>query len=303
MSQTPTQMQLGLVVSSHGRHVVVETAEGTRVLCHPRKKNNLALVGDQVQWMASTDEGVIEAVLPRKNELYRQDEMRTKSFAANIDLLLILIAAKPEFSETQLTRALIAAQSAGIQAMIVLNKSDLVEDFERSWARLKDYPGMGYQLHKLSIKHDPDSFSGIMKGLLNKTTLLLGPSGVGKSTFINHAIPSALVQTQEISQALNSGKHTTTSSTLYWVDAEKRTALIDSPGFQSFGIHQIDPAKLSQYMPDLDRNAKQCRFYNCTHLHEPGCGVRSALEQGDISPNRYKIYEQLYEELSQPKNF
>lgn len=303
MIQSPTSLQNGLVVSGHGRHVVVETQDGTRVLCHPRKKNNLALVGDHVQWIASTDEGVIEAVLPRKNELFRQDEMRTKSFAANIDLLLILIAAQPEFSETQLTRALIAAESAGIKALIVLNKSDLIKDFDRAWERLKNYPQMGYQLHKLSIKHDPDAFASIMKDLQHKTTLLLGPSGVGKSTFINHAIPQAFVQTNEISLALNSGKHTTTATTLYWVDADKRTALIDSPGFQSFGIHQIAPSKLSLYMPDLHRNAKSCRFYNCTHLHEPGCGVRSALDLGEISPNRYKIYQQLFEELSQTRGF
>jgi ribosome biogenesis GTPase len=303
MNQAPAQLQQGLVVSTHGRHVVVESDQGDRVLCHGRKKNNTALVGDRVQWLTSTDEGVIEAVLPRKNEFFRQDEMRTKSFAANIDLLLILIAAKPEFSETQLTRALIAAQAAGIEVMIVMNKSDLDEEFKRSWERLMHYPEMGYEMHQLSIKHDPTSFDSVMKRLMHKTTLLLGPSGVGKSTFINHAIPSALVQTQEISLALNSGKHTTTSTTLYWVDAQRSTALIDSPGFQSFGIHQIDRAKLSQYMPDLDRHSKECRFYNCTHLHEPGCAVMHALSQGKISASRYKIYEQLFEELSHSKNF
>jgi ribosome biogenesis GTPase len=137
---------------------------------------------------------------------------------------------------------------------------------------------------------------------VGKTTLVLGPSGAGKSTLINLLKPGALAQTGEISQALNSGKHTTTRTTWYWVDDQHTTALIDSPGFQEFGLNHIEPAKLAHYMPDLQSHSSDCKFYNCSHLHEPGCSVISALESASnphgISPNRYKIYSDLHAELS-----
>ncbi len=295
--------RLGLVISGHGRHVLIETDEGERILCHPRGKKNLALVGDRVEWLASKDEGTIEKVLPRKNEFYRQDELRTKSFAANIDQLLILIAAEPEFSEIQLSKALIAAHAAQINALIVLNKADLIKPFEAAFKRLAPYQAMNYEVRALSIKENQEAFKKLLASLHGKVTLLLGPSGVGKSTFINTAIPHTNLWTQEISQALNSGKHTTTTTTLYWVDNDKQTALIDSPGFQSFGIHQIDPHSLGRYMPDIQAHLSGCKFYNCTHLHEPNCEVQTAVQQGLITPSRYRIYQQLFEELSQPKNY
>ena len=139
--------------------------------------------------------------------------------------------------------------------------------------------------------------------LQRKTTLVLGPSGAGKSTLINALVPQAQVFTQEISQALNSGKHTTTSTTWYWVDTAKATALIDSPGFQEFGLHHIEPMQLSSLMPDIKAHAQACKFYNCTHLHEPGCGVidqvKSTTSPSEISPARYRLYSDLFAELSQ----
>ena len=142
-----------------------------------------------------------------------------------------------------------------------------------------------------------------MERLQNKTSLILGPSGTGKSTLINQFIPNALVSTGEISHALNSGKHTTTSTNLYWVDAERKTALIDSPGFQEFGLHHIDAMQLAAYMPDFKPHVSECKFYNCTHLHEPGCGVQAAVETGKINASRYKLYGMLFAELTQPKYY
>ncbi len=292
--------QDGLVIAGHGRHVVVESPNGERRICHPRGKKSQAVVGDRVWWQASEDEGTIEAVQERRNLLYRQDEIRTKSFAANLDRVLILMAAEPEFSEMQLTRALIAAEAAGIAPLIALNKQDLAEAFERAWARLAPYRNMGYEVLPLSLRNNAEALGALLRNLQGKTTLVLGPSGVGKSTLINRLVPDALAATNEISQALNSGKHTTTSTTWYWVDRAQGTALIDSPGFQAFGIHHIEPTHLALCMPDVKAHADHCRFYNCTHRHEPGCGVREALGQGLISPSRHKIYEQLFDELSQP---
>ncbi|ARU05690.1 ribosome small subunit-dependent GTPase A [Comamonas serinivorans] len=298
--------QTGLVIASHGRHCVVETPDGERVICHPRGKKSAVVVGDRVAWQTSGDEGVIERVLERRNLLYRQDEIRTKSFAANIDLVLVLVAAEPVFSEKQLTRALIAAEAAHIQPLVALNKSDLTEPFAHAWARLAPYRDMGYAVVPLGLEHDADAELAPLRELLaGRATLVLGPSGAGKSTLINRLVPGAKALTREISQVLNTGKHTTTSTSWYWLDAARTTALIDSPGFQEFGLHHIEPAQLPAYMPDLRRHVKDCRFYNCTHLHEPGCGVRAEVvwpfEPGRISENRYAIYEELFAELSAPR--
>ncbi len=314
MRRTPhdtSALQEGLVVASHGRHVLVETPEGAQVICHARGKKSQTVVGDRVQWLPSQDEGTIEQVLTRRNLLYRQDEIRTKSFAANLDQVLILIAAEPEFSESQLTRALVAAEAAGIAPVIALNKRDLREPFERAWTKLAPYREMGYTVLPLALKPRDSSLASDAQtdellGLLHgKTTLILGPSGSGKSTLINRYIPQAQALTAEISTALNSGKHTTTSTRWYWLDDAKQTALIDSPGFQEFGLHHIDPMHLATLMPDLKALIPGCRFYNCTHLHEPGCGVmtevQSAERPGKISSNRYKIYSDLFAELSQTR--
>ncbi|MBP6666620.1 MAG: ribosome small subunit-dependent GTPase A [Ottowia sp.] len=324
-----------MVVGAHGRHCVVETPAGERVICHPRGKKLAVVVGDRVRWLPSQDEGTIERIDERRNLLYRQDEVRTKSFAANLDQVLILVAAEPEFSEHQLSRALIACEAEHITPLIVLNKADLAAPFARAWQRLAPYRAMGYTVLPLAAKpvlpplplgagwvegdpaplatpphpHPnplPPAGEGAMLADVTErmhchTTLILGPSGAGKSTLINRLIPGAAAQTGEISQALNSGKHTTTTTTWYWLDHEKTSALIDSPGFQEFGLRHIDPMQLAAYMPDIKPHVAECKFYNCTHLHEPGCGVISNVEStvgaGGISASRYKIYTDLFGEL------
>lgn len=301
--------QDGLVIASFGRHVLVETPQGERRICHPRGKKNQAVVGDRVRWQASEDEGTIEQVQERRNLFYRQDELRTKSFAANLDRVLILIAAEPEFSESQLTRALVAAEAERIRPLIALNKSDLKEPFARAWARLAAYRDMGYEVLALAVHPAGDgpgqSLAELPERLAGHTTLVLGPSGAGKSSLVNRLVPAARVLTAEISQALNSGKHTTTSTTLYWLDQARQSALIDSPGFQEFGLHHIPAMQLVQLMPDLWAHAQQCRFHNCTHLHEPGCGVIAEVQAdvSRISPQRYRLYRELFDELSQPPRY
>ncbi len=328
-------LQEGLVVAGHGRHCLVETPDGARRICHPRGKKSQAVVGDRVLWQAPPpgqgDEGTIERIQERRNLFYRQDEIRTKSFAANLDQVLILIAAEPVFSESQLARALIAAEAERIEPIIALNKSDLVEPFARAWERLWPYRHMGgdgsgsegngtaghphhYRVLPLSLAESAEvDRQALLQLLHGKTTLVLGPSGSGKSTLINLLVPGATVLTGEISQALNSGKHTTTSTTLYWVDPQERTtALIDSPGFQEFGLHHIGPADLPRLMPDIGQHAERCRFYNCTHLHEPGCAVMEHVDglqgeartgPGAISASRYQIYANLFAELSETRHW
>ena len=306
--RAPTQA--GLVVASRGRHCVVETPAGQQLICHPRGKKLTVVVGDRVRWLPSHEQGVIEHIEPRRNLLYRQDEVRAKSFAANLDQALILIAAEPEFSERQLARALLACEAEGIQPLIALNKADLAEPFARAWARLAPYRAMGYAVLGLAAKpREPlhaaasaiETLAALTGRLHGRATLILGPSGAGKSTLINRLAPGAAAQTGELSRALHSGRHTTTSTTWYWLDAERQSALIDSPGFQEFGLHHLDPSQLAAWMPDMKPHVAACRFYNCTHLHEPGCGVIAAVENGSgagaISASRYRIYCDLMREL------
>jgi ribosome biogenesis GTPase len=295
------ELDIGLVVAGYGRHYIVETPEGRRLICHPRGKKSDCVVGDRVRWQPTVsnvgDEGVIEQIEPRRNLLFRQDEWRTKSFAANLDLLLVMVAAEPVFSESQLSRSLIAAEYAGIPVCILLNKVDLPQA-AAARERLAPYRAMGYELVEVALKTRRDASREVLAPRLQgRSTLVLGPSGTGKSTLINLMVPEAQAQVGEISQALNSGRHTTTSTQWYWLDAERTTGLIDSPGFQEFGLRQVEAQQLPAYMPDLREHASQCRFYNCTHRQEPGCGVRAAVERGEISPTRYRIYGEILEEL------
>ena len=293
----------GRVVASHGRHVVVEDPQGHRRICHPRGKNNQAVVGDWVQWQVSDDQGTIEAIETRQNLFYRQDDIRTKSFAANLDQVLVLVAAEPTFAIQLVARALIAATHAGIPTLIAVNKADLQAPFKTAWERLSAYRNLGSHMMGLSLLGNHESLAHLQTLLQHKTTLVLGPSGVGKSTLINRLVPQAQALTQGISRALNSGKHTTTTTTWYWVDDEKNTALLDSPGFQSFGLHHIAAPDLARCMPDIAPHVQDCKFHNCTHVHEPGCGVRQALAEKVLDPDRYQLYVEIHAELSGHKPF
>ncbi len=271
----------GRVVSGHGRHVVVEAGDGRRTLCHARGKKNEAVVGDRVLWQPSGDEGVVEAVLPRQSLLYRQDAWKTKAFAANIDQLLVVVA----------------AEAAHIPSRIVLNKRDL-PSWDAAAARLAPYAAIGIEVIGVALKQEPAAARAALAPLLaEKATLVLGPSGAGKSTLVNLLVPDAGAQVGEISRALASGRHTTTSTQWYWIDAARTSALIDSPGFQEFGLRHIGADRLALLMPDIGRHASECRFYNCTHEHEPGCGVLAALARGEIAESRYRIYREILGEL------
>ncbi|HEX6019261.1 MAG TPA: ribosome small subunit-dependent GTPase A [Burkholderiaceae bacterium] len=294
-------LNVGLVVVAHGRHFIVETSDRQRLLCHRRGKKVDCVVGDRVQWIATGDGGVIEAVLPRRSLLWRQDRWRSKSFAANIDALLVIVAAAPPLAEALLARALIAAAHAGISVQVLLNKIDLPE-VGVARARLEPYRRMGVPVLEASLEHDAAAARTLLAPLLaGRATLLLGASGVGKSTLINVLVPDAAAQVGEVSRALNAGRHTTTTTSWYWLDEARTAAVLDSPGFREFGLQQIEAADLARWLPDVAAHATHCRFVNCTHRDEPDCAVRAAAERGEIAASRLRLYEQLHEELSRPR--
>jgi ribosome biogenesis GTPase len=209
------------------------------------------------------------------------------------------------FSESQLARALIAAREQGIPAVVGLNKTDLPAA-AAAREKLAPYRAMGVEVIELALKgRAGDDAARLRQRLTGRTTLVMGPSGAGKSTLINLLVPDAAAAVGEISTALGTGRHTTTSTRWYALPGAggHGGAIIDSPGFQQFGLRHVGPERLASLMPDLAPHLGSCRFHNCTHRHEPGCAVREAAARGEIAPSRLRLYEELHAELSAPPRY
>ncbi|MGH8781550.1 ribosome small subunit-dependent GTPase A [Paraburkholderia sp.] len=290
----------GIVVAAHGRHYLVAPEGGGAPLqCFPRGKRSEVAVGDRVVYEpTSADQGVIVEIAERRNLLYRSDQYKSKLFAANLDQLLIVLATEPHFSQDLLGRALVAAEANELKPLIVLNKIDVEAELAGARMRLERYRALGYPVLEVSIKAQPDAALEILaEHLHDHATLLLGQSGMGKSTLVNLLIPDAEVATREISTALNSGRHTTTFTRLY--PLQDGGALIDSPGFQEFGLHHLTEGTLERAFPEFRPLLPHCRFYNCHHLQEPGCAILEAVADGRIARERHTLYAQLVHEASQ----
>lgn len=286
---------VGLVVAAHGRHYVVALDGGGQRQCYTRGKKSGPAVGDRVLIrMAGDQEGVIVGIEPRRNLLYRSDALRSKQFAANLDQLLIVLAPEPEFSDDLMGRALVAAWSAGIEPIIVLNKADLTAALERARARLQPLADLGVRIITLSALDTGQVRRALDPVLRGRRSLLLGQSGMGKSTLLNALVPTAAAPTQAHSDALGTGRHTTTSTRLYALPGGGE--IIDSPGFQAFGLQHLSVHDIEQGFPEFTEAIAHCRFYNCTHQHEPGCGVLAALARGEIPATRHALYRRILEE-------
>lgn len=296
-----------LIVAAHGRHYVVELQDEARSRMHafPRGKKSDCAVGDHVMVeRAAADQCVIVEVRPRRNLLHRSDQFKSKLLAANIDQVAIVLATEPGFSEDLLGRALVSAEALELRPLIVLNKIDLTERLEEARKRLELYRELGYATVELSVHAAPDdALAQLRPRMAGAATILIGQSGMGKSSLLNLLIPGVDAQTREISAKLDSGKHTTTFTRLYHLpeDWGADGCLIDSPGFQEFGLHHLSEGMLERAFPEFRPRLTACRFYNCHHTNEPGCGVLAAVEAGDIAPRRHQLYAQLLHESRQQK--
>ncbi len=284
----------GTIVAAHGRQYLVELTGGETLRCFPRGKKSELACGDHVSLLRSGDaQGVIESIVPRSTLLYRSNEYKQKLIAANVTQIIIVVATEPSFSDELITRCIVAAESQDMKALIVLNKCDLRERVAATVPALAMFEKLGYPVLKLSAKAD---FEVLLPYLSGHTSVLVGQSGMGKSTLTNALVPGANAPTREISEALDSGKHTTTHATLYRLD--DHSALIDSPGLQEFGLRHLSPAAIEHGFPELRPLLGKCRFRNCRHDREPDCAVHAALSSGDISPRRYAAFRSLCAEVS-----
>ena len=283
-------MLKGLVVAAFGKRYEVELEDNRRISCVTRGKKTDIASGDIVE-IALTDhhEGVVENITPRKTLLYRSNAFKSKLLAANVTQIVIVLATQPSFYEALLNRCLVAAEAAGIKVLIVLNKCDMPNP--DATEKLAQYAQLGYQTIHLSATQNITPLLPFLRG---EQSVMVGQSGMGKSTIINALLPHETARTQEFSAALDSGKHTTTATRLYHLDAN--STLIDSPGLQEFGLHHISQFDLEQAFIEFRPYLGHCRFNNCRHLHEPDCAILNQLNLA-VSPNRLTQYQLLTEEL------
>jgi ribosome biogenesis GTPase len=301
---TSTATLPGLVVANFGAKLVVEDTNGELHRCAGRRKLGPVVCGDRVQWKAGKHQDcAVTDLQDRHSELARPDKNgRKKTIAANIDQILIMTAPGPEFSTGLIDRYLITAESVGIQPLIVFNKIDLLnkQQLIEIKQQLVAYEKLDYPVIYTSTT-TAHGLDALLPLLLDKTSIFVGKSGVGKSSLINLILPDAAARVGEISQATGKGTHTTTTAWLYHLPGNKGD-VIDSPGIREFGLWQITPPQVATGFREFRNYTEQCRFRNCLHRGEPGCAVADAVKRGKISERRYASYQRILNSLEEPIN-
>jgi len=316
----------GLVIKNTGSWYTVLTDDGSTVDCKIKgnfrikgiRSTNPVAVGDRVTISSPStgggQEGVwITEIEDRRNYIIRKSINLSKQshiLAANVDqALLVVTVVKPETSTTFIDRFLASAEAYRVPVILLFNKTDLLnEDEQRYQQMMMDlYETVGYECHAISAERG-DGVEELRPLLEGKVTLLSGNSGVGKSTLINRLVPEANLRTADISDAHQTGMHTTTfsemiplNSQLSTLNSQLNSWLIDTPGIKGFGTFDMEKEELTSYFKEIFEFSKQCRFSDCTHTHEPGCAVRKALDDHYIAESRYQSYLSMLEDKDENK--
>lgn len=290
----------GLVVSRHGQDVSVEDAQGHVHRCTWRRKVGLVVCGDRVAWHTTgRDEGVISAVAPRRNLLYRRDESgKEKAIAANVSQVVIVTTARPahdadyRFNDRLIDRYTVAAEHIGAAVLLIVNKIDLLDaaDLGRLDVDIAPLRAAGYRMAYTSVTTG-HGLETLATDLRDHTSVFVGESGVGKSSLINWLLPESAIRVGDVSTGSGLGKHTTTAASLYHLP--HGGDLIDSPGVREFGLSHIEREAVAMAFPEFRPYLGQCRFNDCRHANEPGCAIRAAVAAGDIAPRRYQSYVEI----------
>lgn len=302
----------GLVIKNTGSWYTVLTDDGQLIDCKIKgnfrlkgiRSTNPVAVGDRVQ-IVPNNEGTafITEIEDRRNYIIRKSINLSKQshiIAANVDqAILVVTVANPQTSTTFIDRFLASAEAYRVPVILVFNKTDLLDEDMRRYqeAMVNLYQTIGYECHQISAENG-DGVDDLRPLLKDKITLLSGNSGVGKSTLINRLVPDANLRTSEISDAHNTGQHTTTFSEMIRLD---EGWLIDTPGIKGFGTFDMEPEELTSYFKEIFHFSQDCRFSNCTHTHEPGCAVLKALEDHYIAESRYQSYLSMLEDKDEGK--
>ena len=308
---------LGLVIKNTGSWYTVLTDDGQLLDCKVKgnfrikgiRSTNPVAVGDRV---TVNDEGWITEIADRKNYIIRKSINLSKQshiLAANVDqALLVITVVRPETSTTFIDRFLASAEAYRVPVILIFNKSDMLSDEERHYQQMMMdlYETIGYECHAISAQTG-DGVETLRPKLEGKITLLSGNSGVGKSTLINRLVPDANLRTADISDAHQTGMHTTTFSEMIPLHVHSSfliphsSFLIDTPGIKGFGTFDMEHEELTSYFKEIFEFSKQCRFSDCTHTHEPGCAVRKAVEDHYIAQSRYQSYLSMLDDKDENK--
>lgn len=306
-------MNSGLVIKSTGSWYTVRTESGGTVDCKVKgnfrlkgiRSTNPVAVGDRVQFILNQEgTAFINDINDRRNYIIRKASNLSKQsqiLAANVDLVLLVVTVDyPETSTTFIDRFLAGAEAYRIPVHILVNKWDLYNDEERQRgeALCRLYRSIGYACTPLSALHGA-ALNDLQDVLQDQVVLLAGNSGVGKSTLLNALLPGINVRTAAISEAHNTGMHTTTFSEMFFSPAGFR--IIDTPGIKGFGTFDMERTEVAHYFKEIFQVSADCKFNNCTHTHEPGCAVLKAVEEGRISPSRYHSYLSMLEDKNESK--
>jgi len=289
----------GRVIVRHGRSLLIRSADGASVHAMFRANLGEVVCGDKVVWQETANhEGVVVAVQPRDTALTRPAyDGQDKAIVANISQLVVVLAREPEPTGYLLDQYLVAAERIGVKGLICLNKADLLDAGQRAdfHQRFAHYEKIGYPVIEISAKTE-HGLDPLLERLRDQTSILVGQSGVGKSSLVNALIPRQNVLEGQLSDATGLGRHTTSAATLYQL--ESGGELIDSPGVRSFRLGELSRYELEHGFRDFLPYLGQCRFHNCAHLAEPGCAIRAAVENGSIAAQRLESYRQIAAQTS-----